>query len=107
MAEPLVAAAPRHWFPSRSVLLFGLGVIALWWLVLVTTPLWFNTFPRQSLPADFQLYFSGARIALQHGWIQIYDFRIQREEYYLVHPESDPFGDQVPFGSGPTMKGMI
>jgi hypothetical protein len=107
MAEPLVAAAPRHRFPSRSVLLFGLGVIALWWLVLVTTPLWFNTFPHQSLPADFQLYFSGARIGLQHGWSHIYDFGLQRDEYYLVHPESDPFGVQVLFVSAPPMAWLI
>jgi hypothetical protein len=107
MAEPLVAAAPRHRFPSRSVLLFGLAVIALWWLVLVTTPLWFNTFPHQSLPADFQLYFSGARIGLQHGWSHIYDFGLQRDEYYLVHPESDPFGVQVLFVSAPPMAWLI
>ena len=106
MLEPAVTAS-RPRLPSRSVLLFALGVVAVWWLVLVTTPLWFNTFPRQSLPADFQLYFSAARIGLEHGWSHIYDFGLQRDEYYMVHPESDPFGVQVLFVSAPPMAWLI
>jgi alpha-1,2-mannosyltransferase len=106
MLEPAPTAS-RPWFPSRSVLLFVLGVVALWWLVLVTTPLWFNTFPRQSLPADFQLYFSAARIGLEQGWSHIYDFGLQRAEYYQVHPDSDPFGVQVLFVSAPPMAWLI
>jgi alpha-1,2-mannosyltransferase len=107
MLEPLVAAAPRHRLPSRSTLLFALGVVALWWLVLVTTPLWFNTFPRQSLPADFQLYFSAARIGLEHGWSHIYDFGLQRTEFFRVHPATDTFDAQTLFVSAPPMAWLI
>ena len=93
--------------PSRNVLLFGLAVVAFWWFLLVDISLWFNTFPRQSLPADFSLYFSGARVGLEHGWSHIYNFELLRAEFYKIHPATDPFDAQVLFVSAPPMAWLI
>ena len=107
MLEAPVAAATRLRLPSRNVLLFALAIVAFWWFLLVDVSLWFNTFPRESFPADFSLYFSGARVGLEHGWSHIYNFEFLRVEFYRIHPPTDPFDAQVLFVSAPPMAWLI
>jgi hypothetical protein len=107
MPEAMVTAPSRLRLLSLGVFLFALAVIAFWWFLLVDLSLWFNTFPRVSLPADFQYYFSGARIGIERGWSHIYDFELQRQQYYLVHPASDKFDAQTLFVSAPPLAWLI
>lgn len=107
MLTPHLAETARSRLPSRSAVLFALAVVAFWWLVLVDTHLWFHTFPQQSLPADFQLYFCAARIGLEHGWSHIYDLSLQRIEYYRVHPATDTFDAQTIYVTAPPMAWLV
>jgi hypothetical protein len=107
MPEAMVTTSSRLRLPSRNGLLLALAVVAFWWFVLIDTALWFQNFPGLSLPADFQLYFSGARIGLERGWNHIYDFELLREQYYRVHPATDTFDAQTLFVSAPPLAWLI
>jgi hypothetical protein len=102
---PVRVAVRRH--PSRSSLLLALAVGAFWWLVLADSVLWFHTFPRPPIPADFQPYFGAARIGLEHGWSHIYNLALQRIEFYRVNPQTRVFDAQSIFVTPPPMAWII
>jgi Glycosyltransferase family 87 len=103
---PLRVAVGR--LPGRPGLLpLALAAAAFWWLVLADSVLWFHTFPRPPIPADFQPYFGAARIGLAHGWSHIYDLGLQRIEFYLVNPPSRVFDAQSIFVTPPPMAWII
>jgi len=104
-AQPVLAVVTRLQRPST--LLLALAVGAFWWLVLADSVLWFHTFPRPPIPADFQPYFGAARIGLEHGWSHIYDLGLQRVEFYRVNPAQRVFDAQSIFVTPPPMAWLI
>lgn len=103
----MIGRLPVRRLPSPRTLLLALAAGAFWWLVLADSVLWFHTFPRPPIPADFQPYFGAARIGLQHGWSHIYDLGLQRIEFYLVNPPSRVFDAQSIFVTPPPMAWII